>query len=134
MASNVTLVFPPFRLDVANEQLWRGSTLIPLRPRAFEVLLYLARNAQRLVTKRELLENIWTDTVVSDELLRGYIRELRETLGDDARKPRYIETVPARGYRFYFALNSRLLPRQPVLVKKPQRQKRSPEKPITSCE
>ncbi|MGB7469703.1 MAG: transporter substrate-binding protein, partial [Candidatus Acidiferrum sp.] len=71
-----------------------------MRPKTFEVLLYLARNAQRLVTKRELLENIWTDTVVSDELLRGYIRELRETLGDDARKPRYIETVPARGYRF----------------------------------
>ena len=91
---------PAVSARVANEQLWRESTLIPLRPKTFEVLVYLARNAQRLVTKQELLENIWTDTVVSDELLRGYIRELRETLGDDARKPRYIETVPARGYRF----------------------------------
>jgi len=100
VTSNATLVFPPFRLDVSNEQLWRGSTLLPLRPKTFEVLLYLARNAQRLVTKQELLENIWTDTTVSDELLRGYIRELRETLGDDAKTPRYIETVPARGYRF----------------------------------
>jgi urea transport system substrate-binding protein len=100
VTSHTTFVFPPFRLDVANEQLWRESTLIPLRPKTFEVLVYLARNAQRLVTKQELLENIWTDTVVSDELLRGYIRELRETLGDDARKPRYIETLPARGYRF----------------------------------
>jgi len=100
VTSRDTLVFQPFRLDLANEQLWRESTLIPLRPKTFGVLLYLARNAQRLVTKQELLENIWTDTVVSDELLRGYIRELRETLGDDARKPRYIETVPARGYRF----------------------------------
>ncbi|MGC2890560.1 MAG: winged helix-turn-helix domain-containing protein, partial [Candidatus Acidiferrum sp.] len=100
MTSNATLVFPPFRLDVANEQLWRGSALLPLRPKTFEVLVYLARNAQRLVTKQELLENIWRDTTVSDELLRGYIRELRETLGDDAKTPRYIETVPARGYRF----------------------------------
>lgn len=100
MISNATLVFPPFRLDVANEQLWRGPTLIPLRPKTFGVLLYLARNAQRLVTKQELLEKIWSDTAVSDELLRGYIRELRETLGDDAKKPRYIDTVPARGYRF----------------------------------
>jgi urea transport system substrate-binding protein len=100
VSSRATLVFPPFRLDVANEQLWRDSTLIPLRPKTFGVLLYLARNAQRLVTKQELLENIWRDTIVSDELLRGYIRELRETLGDDARKPRYIETIPARGYRF----------------------------------
>ena len=63
MTSNATLVFPPFRLNiVANEQLWRGSTLLPLRPKTFEVLLYLARNAQRLVTKQELLENIWTDS------------------------------------------------------------------------
>ena len=100
MTSNATLVSPPFRLDVANEQLWRESTLLPLRPKTFEVLLYLARNAQRLVTKRELLEKIWADTTVSDELLRGYIRELRETLGDDAKNPRYIDTVPARGYRF----------------------------------
>jgi DNA-binding winged helix-turn-helix (wHTH) protein len=100
VTSRATFVFPPFRLDAANEQLWRGSTLIPLRPKTFEVLLYLARNAQRLVTKQELLENIWKGTVVSDELLRGYIRELRETLGDDAKKPSYIETVPARGYRF----------------------------------
>lgn len=100
MNSNATLVFPPFRLDIANEQLWRGSALLPLRPKTFEVLLFLARNAQRLVLKQELLEEIWTDTTVSDELLRGYIRELRETLGDDAKKPRYIETVPARGYRF----------------------------------
>ena len=100
MTARATFVFPPFRLDVGNEQLWRESALIPLRPKTFEFLLYLVGNAQRLVTKQELLENIWTDTVVSDELLRGYIRELRETLGDDARKPRYIETVPARGYRF----------------------------------
>ena len=58
------------------------------------------QNAQRLVTKRELLDSVWAGASVSDELLRGYIRELREALGDDAKKPRYIETVPARGYRF----------------------------------
>jgi urea ABC transporter urea binding protein len=93
-------VFPPFRLDAANEQLWRESKLVALRPKTFEVLHYLVQNAQRLVTKQELLDNVWKDTVVSDELLRGYIRELREALGDDAKKPQCIETVPARGYRF----------------------------------
>jgi DNA-binding response OmpR family regulator len=67
VTSIVILVFPPFRLDIANEQLWRGSTLLPLRPKTFEVLLYLARNAQRLVTKQELLENIWTDTIVTKQ-------------------------------------------------------------------
>jgi urea transport system substrate-binding protein len=128
VTSNATLVFPPFRLDVSNEQLWRGSTLLPLRPKTFEVLLYLARNAQRLVTKQELLENIWTDTTVSDELLRGYIRELRERLGDDAKTPRYIETVPARGYRFLLRVEPlRRPPRKPVLVLTPHRQPRSAE-------
>jgi DNA-binding winged helix-turn-helix (wHTH) protein len=59
--------------------------LVEVRPKTFEVLLYLAHNAQRLVTKRELLDNVWVGTTVSDELLRGYIRELRDVLGDDAR-------------------------------------------------
>ena len=100
MASQAILVFPPFRLDAANEQLWRESNLVDLRPKTFEVLLYLVQNARRLVTKRELLDSVWAGASVSDELLRGYIRELRDALGDDAKKPRYIETVPTRGYRF----------------------------------
>jgi len=100
VTSQAIFVFPPFRLDVPNQQVWHDARLIALRPKTFEVLLYLVQNAQRLVTKQELLDNVWADTVVSDELLRGYIRELREALGDDAKKPQYIETVPARGYRF----------------------------------
>src|SRR5580700_1210132 len=100
MPSRAIFVFPPFRLDVANEQLWRDSNLLDVRPKTFEVLLYLVRNPERLVTKRELLDSVWGGATVSDELLRGYIRELRDVLGDDAKKPRYIETVPARGYRF----------------------------------
>jgi DNA-binding winged helix-turn-helix (wHTH) protein len=99
MQSHPVFLFLPFRLDATNEQVSRGSRGLALRPKTYEVLLYLVRNPQRLVTKQELLENVWADTVVSDELLRGYIRELREALGDNAKKPRYIETVQARGYR-----------------------------------
>ena len=105
MGSRAILVFPPFRLDVANEQLWRDSDLLELRPKTFEVLLYLVQNAQRLVTKRELLDSVWAGTSVGDELLRGSVRELREALADDAKKPRYIETVPTRGYRFLPSVN-----------------------------
>src|ERR1700684_1167067 len=100
MASRAIFVFPPFRLDAANEQLWRESNLVDLRPKTFEVLLYLVQHAQRLVTKRELLDSVWAVSSVSEELLIGYIRERRDALGDDAKKPRYIETVPTRGYRF----------------------------------
>jgi urea transport system substrate-binding protein len=100
VASRVTFAFPPFRLDAANEQLWRDSKLVDLRPKTFQVLLYLVQNAQRLVTKRELLDSVWAGISVSDELLRGYVSELRHALGDDATKPSYVETVPTRGYRF----------------------------------
>jgi urea transport system substrate-binding protein len=95
-----TLLFPPFRLDPVNQQLWRKSKLLNLRPKTFQVLRYLVQHSQRLVTKQELLEKVWADSVVSDELLRGYVSELREVLGDKAKKPKYIETVVARGYRF----------------------------------
>src|SRR4051812_6142011 len=98
--SRALLLFPPFRLDTANEELWRDAQQLTLRPKTFAVLSYLARNPQRLVTKRELLSNVWARVAVNEELLRGYVRELRLALGDDARAPRYLITVPGRGYKF----------------------------------
>ena len=98
--SNPVLLFGPFRLDLANETLWKGSERIALRPKTFAVLLYLVRNPQRLITKEELLENVWRGVVVDDELLRGYVRELRLLLGDNPASPQFVETVARRGYRF----------------------------------
>ncbi len=98
--SSTTLLFPPFRLDLINEELWRAGDRIPLRPKEFAVLAYLAGNSQRLVRKQELLEHVWPGVSVGDELLRGYIRGLRLALGDAAADPRVIETVSRRGYRF----------------------------------
>jgi urea transport system substrate-binding protein len=95
-----TLVFPPFRLDSVNQELFRGTEPIVLRPKTFAFLRYLVRHPQRLLTKEELLTNLWADVAVNDDLLRGYVRELRVALGDDARCPRYIATVSRRGYKF----------------------------------
>jgi class 3 adenylate cyclase/tetratricopeptide (TPR) repeat protein len=94
------LVFPPFRLDLEHEQLWRGTDQVPLRPKAFAVLHYLAAHAPRLVTAADLLQAVWKDAYVSEGLLRGYIRELRAVLGDEAQAPRFIATVVRRGWRF----------------------------------
>ena len=85
---------------MANEMLWRGEDRIPLKPKTYSVLLYFVQHSQRLVTKEELLENVWRNVVVDDELLRGYVRELRQVLGDNAAAPEFIETVVRRGYRF----------------------------------
>src|SRR5260221_10841440 len=94
------LLFSPFRLDSVNQELWRGEDAIALRPKTFAFLLYLALHPRRLVTKGELLTNLWTDVSVTHDLLRGYVCELRSALGDDARTPRYLATVARRGYKF----------------------------------
>ena len=100
MPSETLILFPPFRLDVLNEQLWRDTHLLTIRPKPFAVLAYLAMHPGRLVTAAELRQAVWPNTYVSEGLLRGYIREVRTVLGDEAEQPRFIETVPRRGYRF----------------------------------
>jgi hypothetical protein len=92
--------FPPFRLDLAAEQLWRDRAAIALRPKTFAVLRYLVERPGRLVTREELFAAVWRDTVVTDDTLTRSIRELRQAFGDDPRAARYIETVPRRGFRW----------------------------------
>jgi len=98
--SESAIVFPPFRLDPSNQQLWEGAKELPLRPKPFAVLAYLAAHPRRLVTRPELVKAVWPDAHVGEGVLRGYIRDLRVVLGDDAEAPRFIETVARRGYRF----------------------------------
>jgi DNA-binding winged helix-turn-helix (wHTH) protein len=99
------------QLDLGKEQLWRGAELLPLRPKVFRLLRYLAEHPQRLVTQEELLKALWQHSYFNDGLLRGYIRELRGRLGDDAKAPRFIETASGRGYRFIASIS----PTPPVL-------------------
>jgi predicted ATPase/DNA-binding winged helix-turn-helix (wHTH) protein len=94
------IIFDPFRLDLANERLYRGAQAIKLRPKAFAVLTYLLRRPGQLVTKEELLNAVWPETFVGDAVLKVTIRQLRDSLGDDPKSPRFIETAHRRGYRF----------------------------------
>jgi DNA-binding winged helix-turn-helix (wHTH) protein/predicted ATPase len=100
MAQASPIEFPPFHLDVANEQLWRGPEQIHLRPKTFAALRFLVEHSEQLVTKKALFQVLWPGTYVSDSVLMVCIRELRKALGDEARAPRFIETVHGRGYRF----------------------------------
>jgi DNA-binding winged helix-turn-helix (wHTH) protein len=93
-------LFPPFRLDLVNEQLWRDEDEISLRPKTFEVLRYLVDHPTQLVTKAMMLDAVWPGVVVSDSMAATCVAELRKALDDDARTPRIIETVHRRGYRF----------------------------------
>ena len=100
MNAKPQLRFENFRLDGQNQELRCDSRLISLRPKTFAVLLYLAENPGRLITQEELLKAVWGPVAVGDGLLRGYVREIRHALGDDAARPRFLETVPRRGLRF----------------------------------
>src|SRR6201998_3603589 len=92
--------FGEFRIDPQNECLWHGEEMLTLTPRPFAVLRYLTENPQRLITHNELLEALWPETYVQPQVLRTYILELRKLLGDDARQPRFIQSIPKRGYCF----------------------------------
>lgn len=88
-------MFPPFRLDVAEERLWKGETRVTLRRKPFAILRYLVARPKQLVTHDELLAHVWRGAVVSDSAMRSHLHELRQVLGEGV-----IETVIGRGYRF----------------------------------
>ena len=92
--------FHAFRLDTANQCLWRGQERVSIPPKPYDMLRYLVQNPGRLVTHDELLEKLWPETYVNPELIRKYILDIRKVLGDRPDKPEFIETVTKRGYRF----------------------------------
>jgi DNA-binding winged helix-turn-helix (wHTH) protein len=92
--------FGCFQLDTRNECLWQNGVQIGLTPKPFAVLRYLVENPQRLVTHDELLDKLWPETYVQPQVLRTYVLELRKLLGDSVETPRFIRTVPGRGYWF----------------------------------
>jgi DNA-binding winged helix-turn-helix (wHTH) protein/tetratricopeptide (TPR) repeat protein len=94
--------FGAFELDSASGELRRGGDPIKLQPQPFKVLQLLARRSGEVVTRDEIRAHVWCDDVVVDfeQGLNFCIRRIREVLGDTADAPRYIETLPRRGYRF----------------------------------
>jgi DNA-binding winged helix-turn-helix (wHTH) protein len=92
--------FESFALDTRNECLWRDGSQLNLPPKPFAILRHLIENPGRLVTHNELLDALWPETYVQPQVLRTYVLELRKFLGDDARQPRFIQTLPKRGFCF----------------------------------
>ncbi len=92
--------FKAFRLDTANHLLWCNRDRVPVTPKGFDVLEYLVEHAGRVVTQDEILEALWPETYVNPEVLRKYIQEIRNALGDRPDNPEFVETLPKRGYRF----------------------------------
>ena len=94
------LQFGDFTLDVAERRLLRDGRPVTLAPKAFDVLAALAARPGRLITKDELLKEVWPDSFVEESNLAYHVFALRKVLGDTADGESYVETVPKRGYRF----------------------------------
>ncbi len=92
--------FDDVSVDVENFCVRKNGQNVSLTPKGFDVLAFLLKNHGRVVEKHELFSNIWRGTFVGDNALTKIIKEIRHALGDSADQPRYIETIPKRGYRF----------------------------------
>ena len=102
--------FEGFELDESNRQLRRGGEAVELNGRYFDALALMVREPGRLVTKDRFMDEVWRGIPVTDEALTQCIRTLRRQLGDDAARPRFIETVPKHGYRFIAPLEGEKRP------------------------
>src|SRR5215468_2138995 len=94
--------FGAFELDAANGALRKAGVSLKIHPQPLQVLLLFAEHAGQIVTREEIQRCLWGDNTFVD-FERGInfcINQIRATLGDDAEKPKYVETLPRRGYRF----------------------------------
>ena len=106
MEQTASWQFGPFLIDLRERVLRRDGQLVPLTPKAFDVLAALVEEPGRLVSKDDLLRKVWPDTFVEESNLAYHVFALRKALGDTAETSRYIETVPKRGYRFAAAITA----------------------------
>src|SRR6476659_1381001 len=102
MSEPVTILrFDVFELDTSSGELRKKGDRIKLPPQPFRVLELLVRHGGEVLTRADIRERIWCESFVDFEQgLNFCIRQIREALGDTADAPRFIETLPRRGYRF----------------------------------
>ena len=96
----VPFVFADVEIDLDRVEVRRGGRPVPVQPQVFDVIEYLVRHRDRVVTKEELLDNVWGDRFVSESALTSRIKSARRALGDDGATQAVIRTVHGRGYRF----------------------------------
>lgn len=112
--TSATFRFDRFELDAADRRLLRDGEPQDLNSRYLDALALLVREQGRLVSKDRFLDEVWRGVPVTDEALTQCIKTLRRQLGDDASRPRFIETVPKHGYRFIASVEGGAVPVRPV--------------------
>src|SRR5260370_11547574 len=92
--------FGPFVLDKIQHALLREGNPVPLAPKSYDTLLVLVQNSGRMLAKEELMKALWPDSFVEESNLTQQVSMIRRALGESPGDPRYVATVPSRGYPF----------------------------------
>src|SRR5262245_24231429 len=87
-------------LDGTQRELRSGSTLVPIEPQVFDLVEFLIRNRDRVVSKDDLLAGVWGGRIVSDSAIAARINAARRVIGDDGERQRWIRTIVRKGFRF----------------------------------
>src|SRR6516164_3156 len=98
--ANLLYCFEDYALDLDRRELRRGTSLIPLQPQVFDLLAYLIRNRDRVVSKDDLIAAIWSGRIVSESALTTRINAARNAIGDSGDNQHLIKTLPRKGIRF----------------------------------
>jgi class 3 adenylate cyclase/tetratricopeptide (TPR) repeat protein len=96
----VIYVFEDYSLDPDRQELRRGTDLLAVEPQVFDLLHYLIRNRDRVVSKDEMIATVWKGRIVSESALTSRLTAVRQAIGDSGKKQRLIRTVPRKGVRF----------------------------------
>ena len=126
VAATRILAAGPYRLDLQDERVWKDGEPLRVGGKALALLRVLMEQPQTLVTKDELFDRVWPGVTVSESVLTTAVKELRQALGDDARRPSVFETVHGRGYRFLLPVTAEGIPEPAAPEQKPATTGRRP--------
>ena len=109
-------LFEEYAFDLDRHELHRGPHLVPITPQVFDLLRYLIRNRERVVSKDDLIRAIWNDRIVSEAALTTRLNAVRSAIGDSGEQQRFIKTFPRKGFRFVGQVEEKRSPAGPVLA------------------
>src|SRR6266849_7314972 len=110
--------FGPFRLDPNRHWLLRDGDIVPLPPKAIEILTVLIQNPGKLLEREALMQAVWPDTIVEDANLTVAISQLRKALNQNGDAAEFIQTIPRVGYRFIGDMREVVEEPAPLIVEK----------------
>src|SRR3954467_4971282 len=107
---DVRFLFENYCLDADRRELARGSELIAIGPKVFDLLLYLVQNRNQVVTRDDVLQAIWHGRIFSESTLTSHVNAVRKAIGDTGKQQRLIRTVARKGLRFVGPVREELPP------------------------